>query len=392
VSRVAWLGCDRDDLAAATEFGDCDGHANDIGVTDDQAPRETMMTRHRFGFGATGVATVALLGLSAGPAFAADLTVTSFGGAYQDAQREVYFEPFKQESGLDLVEDVWNGGVGALRAKVEGGGQEWDVVQVEAEELVIGCEEGLYEIIDWDTVGGKDQFIDAAVHDCGVGTIVWSTVLAYDGDKITDDPPQSWADFWDVEKYPGKRGLRRHPKYTLESALLADGVPPDQVYETLRTEEGVDRAFAKLDEIKDHVIWWEAGAQAPQLLASGEVVMTNAWNGRISAANEEGRNFKIVWPGSIYAVDSWVILRGTPHKAAAVQFIAFASQPERQKDLPNAIAYGVTHKGAAEQIDKEVLVDLPTGPDNLAAAIELDTEFWVENVERLTERFTAWAQ
>jgi putative spermidine/putrescine transport system substrate-binding protein len=350
-----------------------------------------MMTRHLFGGGAAGVATAALLGLSAGSAPAADLTVTSFGGTYQDAQREVYFEPFKQATGLDLVEDVWNGGVGAIRAKVEGGGEEWDVVQVEAEELVIGCEEGLYELIDWDALGGKDQFIDAAVDDCGVGTIVWSTVLAYDADKITDDPPQSWADFWDTEKYPGKRGLRRHAKYTLEFALMADGVPPDQVYETLRTEEGVDRAFAKLDEIKDDIIWWEAGAQAPQLLASGEVIMTNAYNGRISAANEEGRNFKVVWPGSIYAVDSWVVLSGTPHQDAALQFIVFASAPERQKDLPNAIAYGVTHKGAAEQIDKEVLADLPTAPDNLAVAIELDTEFWVENVERLTERFTAWA-
>ena len=211
----------------------------------------------------------ALLALAAGPALGADLTVTSFGGAYQDAQRKVYFEPFKQATGIDLVEDVWNGGVGAIRAKVEGGGQEWDVVQVEAEELVIGCEEGLYEPIDWDAVGGKEQFIDAAVNDCGVGAIVWSTVLAYDGDKITEDPPQSWADFLDTEKFPGKRGLRRHPKYTLEFALMADGVPPDQVYEVLRTPEGVDRAFAKLDEIKDDIIWWEAGAQPPQLLGLG---------------------------------------------------------------------------------------------------------------------------
>ena len=217
-------------------------------------------------------------------------------------------------------------------------------------------------------------------------------MLAYDGDKINDDPPQSWADFWDTEKYPGQARLRRHPKYTLEFALMADGVPPDQVYEMLRTPEGVDRAFAKLDEIKDDIIWWEAGAQPPQLLASGEVVMTNAYNGRISAANkDDGRNFKIVWPGSIYAVDSWVILRGTPHKDAALKFIAFASQPEHQSKLPEAIAYGVTHKGAASEIDPEVLRDLPTAPENLKGAIELDTEFWVENVEPLTERFTAWA-
>lgn len=347
-----------------------------------------MSQRWRIG----AVTAAGAFALAAGTAAAQDLTVTSFGGAYQDAQREVYFEPFKEATGINLVEDVWNGGVGAIRAKVEGGGQEWDVVQVEAEELVIGCEEGLYELIDWDALGGEDQFIDAAVHECGVGTIVWSTALAYDGDQITEDPPQSWADFWDTEKYPGKRGLRRHPKYTLEAALMADGVPTDQVYEVLRTEEGVERAFAKLDEIKDDIIWWEAGAQAPQLLATGEVVMTNAWNGRISSANEEeGRNFKIVWPQSIYAVDSWVILANSPHKEAAVEFIKFASQPERQSELPKTIAYGVTHKDAAAQIDKEILANLPTAPENLESALELDTEFWVENVEPLMERFTAWA-
>ena len=184
------------------------------------------MTRQPFAMSAAVVAAGALLGSSAGSALAQDLTVTSWGGSYQDAQREVYFEPFKQECGLDLVEDVWNGGVGAIRAKVEGGGQEWDVVQVEAEELVLGCEEGLYEPIDWDAVGGKDQFIDAAVDDCGVGTIVWSTAVAYDADKITDSPPASWADFWNVQAFPGPRSLPNigTPWWPLMAALLADGV------------------------------------------------------------------------------------------------------------------------------------------------------------------------
>jgi putative spermidine/putrescine transport system substrate-binding protein len=346
------------------------------------------MTRQGFWIGA-GAAVAGVLTISS--AAAADLTVTSWGGAYQDAQREVYFEPFKKATGIDLVEDVWNGGVGAIRAKVEGGGQEWDMVQVEAEELVLGCEEGLYAPIDWQAVGGKDQFIDAAVNDCGVGTIVWSTAIAYDGDKLKDGP-KSWADFWDTQKYPGKRALRRGPKYTLEFALMADGVPPDQVYQVLGTPEGVDRAFAKLDEIKGDLIWWEAGAQPPQLLASGEVVMTSAYNGRISAANkDDGRNFEIVWPESIYAVDSWVILENSPHKDAALKFIAFASQPEHQKELPKAIAYGVTNKNAAAQIDSEILKDLPTAPDNLKDALQIDTEFWVEHNELLTERFTAWA-
>jgi putative spermidine/putrescine transport system substrate-binding protein len=327
----------------------------------------------------------------AGAAGAADsITVTSWGGAYQDAQAEAYFKPFQEETGIQVLEDEWNGELGKIRAMVETGSVNWDVVQVEAPELVLGCFEGLYEEIDWERLPPKEEFIEAAVDDCGVGTIVWSTVLAYDGDHL-EEGPQSWADFWDVETFPGPRGLRRGPKFTLEFALMADGVPPGEVYEVLSTEEGVDRAFAKLDEIKEHIRWWEAGAQPPQWLASGEVVMTSVYNGRIDAANkEEGKNFKIVWDGSLYTVDSWVIPRGSQKKDAAMEFIAFASQPERQKELSTRIAYGPTNQNAVEMLPQEVAADLPTAPDNLEGAAENDTEFWVDNLERLTERFNAW--
>src|SRR5690606_41137575 len=134
-----------------------------------------MSQRWRIG----AVTAAGAFALAAGTAAAQDLTVTSFGGAYQDAQREVYFEPFKEATGINLVEDVWNGGVGAIRAKVEGGGQEWDVVQVEAEELVIGCEAGLHELIDWAALGGEDPFLDARVHDGGVGTSGRPSAVAY---------------------------------------------------------------------------------------------------------------------------------------------------------------------------------------------------------------------
>ncbi len=332
----------------------------------------------------------AALLLSAGVAQARDLTVVSWGGTYQDAQRQIYFKPFQEQTGSKLIDDSWNGGVGTLRAKVQGGSLDWDVVQVEAEELVLGCEEGLFEDLDWSMLGGRDAFIPAAVHDCGVGTIVWSTVLAYDGARIKDGP-KSWADFWDVQKYPGKRALRRGPKYTLEFALIADGVEPAKVYDVLKTDAGVDRAFRKLDQIKSSLVWWEAGAQPPQLLASGEVVMTSAYNARVTAANKsDNRDFRIVWPGGVYAVDSWVILRGSPNKAEGMKLIAFMSDPERQKNLPPLVPYGVTHKEAAGKVDPAVLPNMPTEPGNLAAGVQLDTEFWVANIERLTERFNAW--
>jgi putative spermidine/putrescine transport system substrate-binding protein len=338
------------------------------------------------------IAAVASVAVLATTAQARDLTVVSWGGAYQDAQREIYFEPFTAATGIALTEDSWNGGIGALRARAEGP-PSWDVIQVETDELVLGCEEGVIVPIDWAKVGGEDSFLDAAVHECGVGTIVWSTVLAYDADRYPENPPASWADFFDTEAYPGPRALRAGPRQALEFALLGDGVPLDQVYEVLATDAGVDRAFAKLDSIKDDLIFWEAGAQPPQLLASGEVVMTSAYNGRVTAANQsEGRNFQIAWgAGFVYQVDSWVILANSDKQDEALEFIAFASDPENQKLLPNYIPYGPTHVDAAALVAPEVQPDIPTAPANLATGLFFDDGFWVDNVEALTERFTAWA-
>ena len=198
----------------------------------------------------------ALTAVTAAGAAARDLTVVSWGGAYQDAQREVYFKPFIA-TGTKMAEESWDGGVGTLRAKIQGGNNNWDVVQVESEELLLGCEEGLYEKLDWQKLGGKDKYLPDAVNDCGVGAIVYSFILAYDGDKIKGDTPKSWADFWNTQKWPGKRALRKGPKTTLEIALMADGVAPQDVYKTLSTPAGVDRAFKKLDQLKANLVWWE---------------------------------------------------------------------------------------------------------------------------------------
>lgn len=324
------------------------------------------------------------------PASARDLTVVSWGGNYQDAQREIYFKPFAEKSGKPLLDEAWDGGIGVLQAKVKAGNPNWDAVQVEVEELALGCADGLYEKIDWDKVGSKDKFIPAAVNECGVGAIVWSTAIAYDSDKIADGP-KSWADFWDVQKFPGKRSLRKGPKYTLEFALMADGVAPAEVYKVLATPEGVDRAFKKLDELKANIVWWESGAQPLQLLASGEVAMASAYNGRITGINRtENRHFKVVWPGSIYAVDSWVVLKDAENKDAAMDFIAFASKPENQAKLPEYVAYGLPNTDAAAMVPDNLKAELPTDPANMEQSLSLDVDFWIDNSEALTQRFNAW--
>lgn len=344
------------------------------------------------GTGIHGRIGAMLLGalIAAGPAAARDLTVVSWGGTYQDAQREIYFKPFEKESGKPLLDESWDGGYGVLAAKLKAGAANWDVVQVETEELALGCADGLYETVDWSKLGGEDKFIPSAVNECGVGAIVWTTGLGYDADKLTT-APTSWADFFDTAKFPGKRALRKGPKYALEFALMGDGVAPADVYKVLATEAGVDRAFAKLETIKGDLIWWEAGAQPIQLLASGEVVMTSAYNGRLTGINKsEGKNFQIVWPGSIYAIDSWVVLKGSPNKDAAFDFIRFASLPENQSKLPEFVAYGLPNKAAGAMLDASTAAELPTAPANLDVSIPLDGDFWVDNIEALTKRFNAW--
>ncbi len=172
---------------------------------------------------------------------------------------------------------------------------------------------------------------------------------------------------------------------------MADGVPAAEVYKVLKTPEGVDRAFKKLDALKSDIVWWEAGAQPLQLLSSGQVVMTSAYNGRISAINRsEGKHFGFVFPGSIYAVDSWVILKNSPNKDAAMDFIAFASQTENQAKLPEYIAYGLPNVAAAKLVPEKYAAELPTTPDNLKQAIPLDVSFWTDNSEELSKRFNAW--
>ncbi len=331
------------------------------------------------------------LALGATAVQARDLTVVSFGGTFQDAQRELFFAPFAAASGQPVLEEAWDGGYGVLQSKVRAGQPNWDVVQVEAEELALGCADGIYEQLDWDKLGGMDSYIPGGASDCGAGHIVWSVAIAYDGERLTGDQPESWADFWDVETFPGKRGLRKTAKYALEAALLADGVDGADLYDVLSTPEGVDRAFAKLDELKPDLVWWEAGAQPLSMLQSGDVVMSSVYNGRITGLNRtEGTNLQLVWNQSIYAVDSWVILAGAENKDAAQDFIAFANDPENLSQLPAKIAYGLPVIAAAEMIPAEFAPDLPTYADNLEVSINLNVDYWVDNSEELTTRFNAW--
>lgn len=340
------------------------------------------------GLAATALGSMTLAGIAA--AQDRDLTVVGWGGSYQDQQGIAYFEPFTEETGIPILEESFNGGLSNIMSMVETDSVVWDVVQLEDPELQRACQQGYLERLPWDEIGGRDDFIDGGSSECGAGTIVWSIVNAYNTDEV-EGTPSGWDDFFNVEEFPGKRGLRRGAKFNLELALMADGVAPEDVYETLSTEEGVDRAFAKLDELKEHIQWWEAGAQPPEWVASGDVAMTTAYNGRIDKAQTEGQPVDIAWEGQIYAIDSWAIISGTSNKDEAVEFIKYVSEPENMSRLQQHIAYGPTKEAAFESVPEEMAPRLPTAPDNLEGALLNSTEFWVDNQERLDRRFNAWA-
>ncbi|MDZ5456071.1 ABC transporter substrate-binding protein [Azohydromonas lata] len=318
------------------------------------------------------------------------LTVVNFGGANGAAQRKAFTEPFEKSAGVKVVPVEYNGEQAKVKAMVEAKKVTWDLVEVESPDANRGCDEGLFEKMDWSQVGSKADFQPAAVTECAVGIFVWSTVLAYDGDKLKD-APKSWADFWDVKKFPGKRGMRKGARYNLEFALLADGVAPADVYKVLGTPAGADRAFKKLTELRSNIQWWEAGAQPPQFLVAGDVVMSTAYNGRIDAAQREGKPLKITWNGGIYDLDYWVIPKGTPNKALAMKYIAFASTPETQAEYAKNISYGPTNNKALSKLDAKVLAQLPTSPANAKNSLQFNIHFWADQGEVLEKRFASWA-
>ena len=339
------------------------------------------------------------------PAGAQSITVMGWGGAYATSQIEAYHKPFTAATGIAVNSVDADNPATPLKAQVEANNVTVDVASLEYADAVRMCDEGLLEVIDPsilapapDGTPATEDFLPGMLTDCFVGTDVFSTIFAYNTTAFTGAAPTTIADFFNVEAFPGKRGVRRGAKVTLEMALMADGVPADQVYAVLATDEGVDRAIAKLDSIKEHIVWWEAGAQPLQLLADGEVAMTIAWNGRIfNAAVADGQPFQIVWDGQVYEPEGWVIPKGAPNMEAALEFVKFSTSTEPLANAAEWIPYGPTRASSAPLVGNFALNDavamapnLPTSPENLTNALLSDYEFWVDRDAELNERFAAW--
>jgi putative spermidine/putrescine transport system substrate-binding protein len=340
----------------------------------------------------TGAAALVLAcGLSCTGAQAAEtITIPNFGGAFEAAANKAWFEPFTAATGIQISKEEYSGGLAKLREMVTAKDTIWDVIDLESNDAILGCDEGLLEKLGPSVIKDRGDFIPGAILPCAVSSMVWSTVYAYDTTKLTP-APTTIADFFDLQRFPGKRGVRKSPKVIMEWALMADGVPAKDVYKVLGTPVGLDRAFKKLDTIRSSIVWWEAGAQPPQLLADGAVVMTMAYNGRIyDAQHKEAKPFKIVWDGQIYDFEYWGIATGTKHKAASEKFVAFATDPSRIGDLSRYIAYAPPSRSAIAKIEPANLPNLPTAPANFQNGLQLDPTFWADNLDVINKRFQSW--
>ncbi len=340
----------------------------------------------------------------ASSAMAGEITVMSWGGAYTKSQTEAYYKPWEAETGHKVNSVDSDNPATPIKAQVEAGNVSIDVADIEYSDAIRLCDEGLLEEIDTsslpaapDGTAATADFIEGAITDCAVANIVWSTVFAYDSSKISGDAPTTLADFYDTAKYPGKRGMRKAAKANMEMALIADGVAPADVYSVLETEEGVQRALDKMATIKDDIIWWEAGAQPPQLLADGEVAMTTAYNGRIfNAAIGEDKPFEIVWDGQILDFDLYAVPKGAPNKELAMEFITYATATERLAAQASWIAYGPARKSSADLVGlfndgkTEMAPHMPTAPANMKTALVNNYEFWADRDSELSEQFNAW--
>ncbi len=316
------------------------------------------------------------------------MTFVSWGGGYQEAQREVFFAPFAETTNTAYQEDTFGGTMGEIRDALNAG-KPWDVVDVEFSDVQRGCEEGLWERIDWNRIRDRNDFLPTGIQDCGVGFIVWSFVLVYNPQTVAR-APVSWSDLWSTDTIPGKRGLRDQVQWLLEIALMADGVAVTDVYTTLATPAGVDRAFAKLDQIKPDIVWWDEGSTPTNLLTEGEVVMMTGNSGASVRAQMKGEPVEVLWHNIIYTMDFWVIRKGSPNIDSAYDFINFAMTPEVIAKFPERRPYGPVNLKAVSLIEPGLLKNMPTAPQNIKNALLTNVNFWNTNGAALEQRFQNW--
>jgi len=337
------------------------------------------------------------------------MTLVSWGGAYQASQDNAYAKPYVEmhpEVSISWDESS-NEAVAKLRAMNEAGNITWDLVDVVASDAMRLCDEGLAMEYDPDDLlaeapdgtSAEDDFGDMIVSDCFIPQIVYSTTVGYRTDLVGDTAPTDICAIFDLEAYPGKRSLEKRPINNMEWALYCDGVAKDEIYDVLETPEGQDQALAKLDTIKDNVVWWSAGADTPQLLADGEVIMGSTYNGRLfSVIEEQDQPVGMLWDMQVFDLDGWIIPTGLPEDrlARVKDFVKFATDTQRLADQAAYISYGPARQSSAPLVGEhaelgiEMAPHMPTDPENASNTLLYNYEFWADYRDDIDAKFQAW--
>ena len=338
------------------------------------------------------------------------ITISSWGGAYQAMQLNAYAEPYAEATGVNLIWDESSAeAVAKLRAQNEAGNVTWDLVDVLATDGIRLCDEGLVEEVpfdEWlapapDGTPASEDLGDYIVSDCHIPTNLYSTTFGYRTDVAdwNGAVPTGICDIFDLEKFPGKRALEKRPINNLEWALICSGVPAEEVYDTLETDEGVQKALDKLATIKDQTVWWSAGAETPQLLADKEVVIGSTYNGRLfSVIEEQKQPVAMLWDYEVLDIDGFVVPAGLPEDRLnrVKHFLRFATDTQRLADQAKFISYGPARASSQPLVGKhadlgiEMAPHMPTSPENAETGFLFNYTWWADHRDELDARFQAW--
>ena len=343
---------------------------------------------------------LALIGLGCVPlsAHAQDLTFTSWTGPYMRSQMLGFVRPYEEQTGKSVFVEHYAGGINEIRDQVESANVIWDVVDLTQADSLRACEEGLLENLEdvWlpngtDGTPYKEDFVEGALNECGVGVIVWGTAFAYNASAFIDRPT-TIADFFNVKKFPGRRAIRKDPTVVMEWALMADGVAREDVYATLETPAGIKRALKVMDRIKPSLQVWSNGREPVRLLNAGDVVMSSIWaTTGATAAEEDGAQFEVVWDGRVIELDLFGIPKGSRNKDEAIEFIRFASSTESLAKMVEYLPNGPTRNSSLALLSDNVLARLPNSPGRAGDSLIMsDAQWWSKNHAALEEAFNAW--
>jgi len=334
---------------------------------------------------------VALCPVRPGLAEAPEITVATWGGFYGEALQAAVFKPFTRATGISVrIHHHGSNYLPVLDAKRS----PWTVVDIERAPLTRGCAEGAFERLNVAEMLGKTaatDFVPGALHPCGIGALIWSQAIAYDLSAFKKRPPRTLADFFDLQAFPGNRGLFAGAEGNLEIALMADGIPPEDVYDILRKPGGVDQALAILDRIRPAARFWQDGAAPEKLLNGGQVVMTTAYAARFLRPRQGARRpAGLMWSNQLWRATYWAIPAGQDRSIDAQRFIAFATDPPRLGELAARLWFGPARKSGFEAAPPNIRDDLPTARRHFHDALQFDSGFWDEFGEKIEPRFQAW--